>query len=241
MTVTTFDAGVLDRDLIACALAFLRESASLYPQEQPLLAYSGGKDGLVASLLAQEAIGADVGICETSFYVPAQLADIRSTADRLGFRVTYKSILQPEHFRRYPRHLFPHRDVNAFSQFCEMRQRRSFEGFARARERRFIITGRKKRGNSVKSELYRKGDLVMVHPLREWTDPDIWAYLKHRGVAVPWVYQTPLGQAEGNSPWNLYRRYADKRLCWRAIHETDAGVVRDAAANGIAGAREFLQ
>ena len=203
-----------------------------------LIAYSGGKDGLVVALLAQEH-GVTEGACEVSFCFDRQVADIRATAERLGFNVTYREQLSYGWLREHPQHIFA-RDTGLVSVLCQRRQIASFERVAAERGARVIFTGRKRRGNSVKQAVYEKGAFVMAHPLACWDDGDVWTFLRDRGVARPWVYDTVFGRREGNSAWPFYRESADAATCWRAIYDTGVECVERASAAGIQGAVDCL-
>lgn len=238
MTVATFQARAsLDQDLILEARRIIKRALREYPGEA-LVAYSGGKDGNVAALLAQE-LGLNHGVCETSFTFLQQREDIRRTAQRYGHEVVYRSRLDLPWLKARPQHVFS-RNTRLINALCQVRQRATMESYAKAHGYRLIITGRKRAGNSVKAPIYEKGGFVYVHPLANWKDLDIWAYLKHRGQDVPWIYHTPFGRREGNSAWPFYRESTDRMVCYRAIYDTEPAIVEEAAVADIIGARAFL-
>jgi 3'-phosphoadenosine 5'-phosphosulfate sulfotransferase (PAPS reductase)/FAD synthetase len=237
MTVATFAAKPrIDPQRVAEARQIIKDGLRL---GRALVAYSGGKDGLCAALLARD-LGVTLGVCELSFTFVDQERDIRQTANHLGGQVVWRNTLDIAWLAAHPQFVF-NRDTRAINTFCQVRQRDSVEHYARDHGYRVVITGRKKHGNSVRYAIHpRANGTVGCHPLRDWDDGDIWAYLRDAGIPVPWVYRTSFGRHEGNSAWPFCRQYADKFNNYAVIYSIEPPIVLQAAAAGVIGAREFL-
>ncbi|MDR0472313.1 MAG: phosphoadenosine phosphosulfate reductase family protein [Treponema sp.] len=204
-----------------------------------IVAYSGGKDAIVVALLAQK-LGVIDGVCELSFCFTQQETDIKKQAISLGFNVQYRKKFDLRWLARHPQFVF-NNDTKQINAFCQIRQRDSCEKYALQNGYKVVITGRKNQGNSIKDTIYeRRNGTVGAHPLREWTDGDIWAYLRDKGIPRPWIYGTPFGLAEGNSFWPICRQYPDRDQNYTVIYGIEPNIVLQAARFGIIGAAEFL-
>ena len=204
-----------------------------------IVAYSGGKDAIAVSLLAQK-LGVNDGVCELSFAFTQQEIDIRKQAAALGFNIHYKKKLDLPWLAKHPQFVFSNdsKNVNAF---CQLRQRNSAEQYAAQNGYKCVITGRKNQGNSIPEAIHeRRNGTIGVHPIREWTDGDIWAYLRDNGIPMPWIYSTPFGRSEGNSGWPLLREYPDRKRNYAVVYGIEPGIVIEAARFNIAEAAEFL-
>jgi 3'-phosphoadenosine 5'-phosphosulfate sulfotransferase (PAPS reductase)/FAD synthetase len=237
MTVASFDACAVPQQLIDSALATIRNA--LAQGTRAIVAWSGGKDGLVAGLLARD-LGITDCCCDESFYFERQKDDVRDTARLQGVDVRYYDRLNMAWLAANQRLCFPYRDTKAFDRFCELRQRTTMHQHALLRGADIIITGRKQVGNMVKAPLYRKGAMLMCHPIYNWRDPHVWGFLQQRGVPRPWIYSTVIGQKEGNTPWTLFRRFADMAQNWAAVASVDMAPIRAAAPFNIRGAADYL-
>jgi 3'-phosphoadenosine 5'-phosphosulfate sulfotransferase (PAPS reductase)/FAD synthetase len=205
-----------------------------------IVAYSGGKDGLCAALLARD-MGIKMGVCELSYTFTNQEHDIRNTASGLGVEVEWRRTLDMAWLAKHPKFVFS-RCPEVVSAFCQIRQRDSVERCAKSHGHKVVITGRKKRGNSVRKAIDpRRSGTIGCHPIREWDDGDVWAFLRLRGVGVPWIYSTPFGKHEGNSAWPFCRQYLSRFENYEVIHNIEPKIVERAAEYGIVDAREFLQ
>jgi 3'-phosphoadenosine 5'-phosphosulfate sulfotransferase (PAPS reductase)/FAD synthetase len=205
-----------------------------------VIAYSGGKDGLAAALLAKDA-GISLGVCELSFTFAKQEWDIRLTAQRLGFTMIWRNSLSLSWLAQRPQYVFNH-DRKRTNELMQFRQRNSVERFAKHNHIPVVITGRKSQGNTVASAVHKRGNGTWgCHPLRSWDEADVWTFLRDRGVATPWVYQTPIGISQGNTGWPFCRECPDIQGNWRVIHDIEPSVVEAAALVDVVGARDFLR
>lgn len=227
---------VMDDSLRAIERALRGSSA------RPIIAYSGGKDGLAAAILCKQ-FDVSLGVCETSFCFTKQIRDIKRTARKLDFEVVYRDTLDMAWLARNQHVLFS-RNGKDKDYFYGKRQRRSFEEYARDNGYNVIITGRKKDTNSVPSISYDVRGYRSVHPLREWSDGNVWWLLKEHGVEVPWVYGTAVGKLIGNGTWAAHRAHDDyphHRQSWRDIFDIEPNIVRQAARHNLRGAQAFIR
>jgi 3'-phosphoadenosine 5'-phosphosulfate sulfotransferase (PAPS reductase)/FAD synthetase len=205
-----------------------------------VMAYSGGKDAVATSLLLKQ-FGVIDGLCETSFYFTRQKADVKKQADAMGLNISYREKLNLQWLSTHPQFVFSNDNKN-FNALCQVRQRDSAEQYALQNGYKVVITGRKNQGNCVPKEIYeRRNGTVGAHPLKYWTDGDVWAYLRDNGIKRPWIYSTPFGLTEGNAPWILCRQYPDKYRNYQIIFGMEPDIVIEAAKYGISGAAEFLE
>jgi 3'-phosphoadenosine 5'-phosphosulfate sulfotransferase (PAPS reductase)/FAD synthetase len=204
-----------------------------------VVAYSGGKDGLAVALLARD-LGVNIGVCELSYTFTEQEKNIRATANLLGFtEVVWRKKLSISWLARRPQYVFC-RD-RRYNEFCQHKHRSSVEDWAKLNGYPVVITGRKSKGNMVKAPIYSlKNGTIGCHPLKDWDDGDIWAFLRDRGVARPWIYSTRLGQTLGNGVWPSFHDFPDRQANYRVIYDIEPAVVHEAALVDVAGAREFL-
>jgi len=225
------------RDRMADAYRILTAGRKLGPV---MVAYSGGKDGLAAALLARDVGVGGLNVCELSFTFRRQEQDIRATAHRFGINVVYRHHLSLGWLAAHPQYLFTH-DMKLNGALCHLRQQNSVESYARRHGIQVVITGRKTLGNSVRQAIDpRKNGTTGCHPLRGWDDGDVWALLRDRGVPMPWVYSTPFGRRQGNTGWPFCRLGSTIQENYEIIYQIEAETVLDAAEAGVPGAREFL-
>jgi 3'-phosphoadenosine 5'-phosphosulfate sulfotransferase (PAPS reductase)/FAD synthetase len=195
---------------------------------------------LVAAILAKKFLGLTDGVCDLSFCFVKQEKDIRQTARRLGFDVEWSKRLDYEWLAKRPNFVFPSKTSHVDA-ICQNRQRKTIAQFVKRRGFNTVITGRKRHGNTVKSEVYTTKGYVSCHPIAAWRDEHIWRFLKDEGINVPWVYSTILGKTEGNSAWLFYREHTTSLMrSWLDIYKTEPAIVKDAAIYGVRGAKEFL-
>jgi 3'-phosphoadenosine 5'-phosphosulfate sulfotransferase (PAPS reductase)/FAD synthetase len=178
-------------------------AGALRVSKKPLIAYSGGKDGLVAAhLMAQH--GATNGVCETSFYYATQEADVRQTAARLGLNVSFQENRDDDWLRKHPEFLFAD-DAPTRSKSFAGRQQRTMRINAEKQGADMVVFGRRTEENSVKTMLYPVHGRLSFHPIRDWRETDVWAYLASVGIERPWIYSTVHGTHSGNSPFYSLR------------------------------------
>jgi 3'-phosphoadenosine 5'-phosphosulfate sulfotransferase (PAPS reductase)/FAD synthetase len=235
--IKTFAALPVSDEMVERARNVIREALTM--GRGAVVGWSGGKDGLVAGLLARD-LGIVDGCCDESFYFDAQKADIRAMATSLGVHVRYYDRLGMDWLAKHQRLCFPFGDTAATNLMCEARQRKTMEVHAAHQHAEVIITGRKQDGNNVKAPIYRKGNVLMCHPIYNWRDGHVWGFLHQHRIPMPWVYTTPLGQVWGNSPWPSFRRSANMHENWRVVASIEMKVLRDAAPYDIRGAAEVL-
>lgn len=205
-----------------------------------VIAYSGGKDGLAAALLALDQ-GITLGVCELSFTFSRQEQDIKRTANSLGFTMVYRKNLNLSWLAAHPQYVFSH-DRKRTNELMQFRQRNSVESFARHNHFPVVITGRKSQGNTVAKAVHKRGNGTWgCHPLRSWDEGDVWTFLRDRGVATPWVYGTPIGISQGNTGWPFCRECPDIQGNWNVIYGIEPTIVHQAALVDVAGARAFLR
>lgn len=202
-----------------------------------VIAFSGGKDSIVAAHLASK-LGVRDAVCETSFCFAQQIRDFRTSAEQMGLSVAYRNSLTWEWLAKHPRWVMT--PLAEQGQFYALRQQRTVKTYAKDNRFEGIIYGRRTEENTVKAPVYSTADgLWHCHPLRDWKTGEIWAYIRQHGLHYPTIYDHVIGQKEGNTPFNILppEHFPDP---WAAIHDYDDTVVpRFAEFN--ADARAFLE
>jgi 3'-phosphoadenosine 5'-phosphosulfate sulfotransferase (PAPS reductase)/FAD synthetase len=178
--------------------------AALVGKVNPLVAYSGGKDGNVVMHLVNTMTKVK-GVCEMSFYYEKQKQDIEDSAARLNYELEVKESLDWNWLSRHSRFVFAE-DVKLRADRCRLRQQTSVKKQGLLNKSDIVIFGRRTQENSVKSKLYEANGLLNFHPIREWRHEDVWEYIDRTPeLEVPWIYSQYHGQKAGNSPFYSLR------------------------------------
>lgn len=204
---------------IAEAKQTLRTVASTC--RRPVIAYSGGKDSIVVAHLARE-LGITEAVCELSWYFYEQTRNVQDIARHLGLRVTYKDSLSIHWLRRHPEIIFSNSSrVRAWT--FQVRHQRTVQRYAKEVGADCQIFGRRTEENSVPRRLYRTKHGLQCHPIRDWTEAQVWAYFERYNIPIPWIYGTAFGEREGNAPFYTLRAadYGTVPECWNLIASLD--------------------
>lgn len=205
------------------SIEIIRKASSL---GKGVVAFSGGKDGLVAAILINKIIPNIEMVCETSFYFPKQLEDIKKTAKMLGFNVTYVCNLSDEWLMNHKTKLLFSSSAKVRQWSFNVRQQNTIKKFAIKTRAQVTYTGRRTQENSVPKEIYStKKNGMQAHPLRNWTTNDIWEFILDQGLERPFIYSTKWGE-QGNSPFYSYNpKKSNKTIeeCWDLVNEIDGG------------------
>ena len=118
----------------------------------PLVAYSGGKDGNVVMHLVNR-IRPIKGVCETSFYFQRQKQDVEQTIANLNYDVEIKDSLDWAWLSKHQNIIFANDSKNRSKSFA-MRQQAVVANHAHLHNHDVVIFGRRTQENNVKSKLY---------------------------------------------------------------------------------------
>lgn len=207
--------------LVDATLASIEQVLAGY--RNPLVGYSGGKDGLVVHHLVNR-VRPTPGYCEASFYFRQQVADIEATIDRLGFDVQVGHRLTYRWLADHSRFMFS--DDNKLRQHdARLRQQTGVQLMARRGGHDLMVWGRRVETNTVPSVLYETRKGPQFHPIRDWTTEDVWRYIDEEiGIPRPWIYTTPFGPLSGNAAFYSFRlRQVDGDLAraWALVDSLD--------------------
>ena len=196
---------------------------ALSQSKKPFVAYSGGKDGLIVAHMVTQHQPKIKMVCETSHTFETIIQDIKSIAEHYNFNVEYLSSLTDEWLIKNPQFLFTSEGKH-IKNYCSQRQQRTLKKFQKKGGYDLTFTGRTKYDNNVKAEIYDTKHKLQAHPIRDFTDQDVWSYFKKTGLRVPKIYKTKFGEKTGNSPF-YSMGYKNKGLsidkCWEAVNEID--------------------
>lgn len=194
---------------------FLRQS------KKPVIAMSGGKDGVVAAHLVHQVANLP-SVCEVSFYYEQQTQDIKDSAARLGWNVAYRDSLSVDWLRRHPE--LPFSDVPSVRSASFLaRQQKTVNKEMTRFDYTGAIFGRRTQENTVRAKHYTAAGRDSFHPIRDWSEDDVWAYFAKHQIPVPWIYSTEHGKREGNSPFYSIHSYAAGGVinAWRISSSID--------------------
>lgn len=198
--------------------------SALARARNPLVAYSGGKDGLVVAHLMAEH-GVTKGVCELSFYYQRQVDDVVDTARRHGFDVSWERRRDDEWLRRHPEFIFAD-DVAIRSRSFALRHQGTVKHYGKRHGHDLLIFGRRSDHNTVPAMLYPAGGFSSFHPIKDWRTEHVWEYLEMVGIARPWIYSTRHGDLMGNSPFYsiMARDVGGVANAWRIVTSLDASI-----------------
>lgn len=197
---------------------------ALYNSKKPLVAFSGGKDGLIVAHMLKTYVPDIKMICEISHTFKEVVEDIKKIAKQYNFNVEYKDSLNDQWLINHPEYIFAS-DTKIISKYCFARQQSTIKKYQKKGGYDCTFTGRTKFDNTVKAEIYNtKDNGIQAHPIRNFTDDDVWQYFKEYNLTIPLIYKTKFGEKTGNSPW-FAMGYKNKNLpvykCWEAVNEID--------------------
>ncbi len=189
-----------------------------------VIAYSGGKDSIVAALLAKQA-GFQMAMCEISWYFERQTANAKENAKRIGLRCEWTDSMPISWLRAHPEAIFPSCSQLAVKSYV-VRQWNTYKRICAERGYRGMIYGRRRQENMVPSAMYYKKSeptVLQIFPIREWSHDEVWEWLKLQGFPTPWIYSTPFAITDCNAPFYLLRRGLNGGVarCWEIVSEMD--------------------
>lgn len=202
-----------------------------------IIAWSGGKDSIVVAHLLQE-FGIKKALCEVSFCFPQDKVEYRKIGAHLGLDVTFSERLTDAWLKLHPQFIFPKMKVG--KQFYALRQQAAIKEAAKGHTGYF--TGRRTQENQVPAMAYTNKDgTVTVHPLRAWKSVEVWQYIRHFDLPFPSIYSTPLGRAEGATPWcNINTTKYTREQCWKMVYDHDPVFFRNHLAQNYGEAKKYL-
>lgn len=228
--------GEYSKQKLAASKQILSEFASGFKSEKLLIAYSGGKDSIVAAHLATQ-LGIKHSVCEISYCSPLQVADFKKTAGQLGLNVVYKDSLSWEWLAEHPKWI--HGPLKEAGGFYSLRQQRTIKRHAAQQNYHGVIYGRRTEENTVRAPIYQTKDgMNHCHPIRDWTTAEVWAYIHAHQIHYPGIYDHPIGKKEGNTPLNRLPQEHWSNP-WAALHSYDPNFVQNFVPFS-ADARAFL-
>lgn len=204
---------------IESALAWIQKAKTQSARQ--LLAFSGGKDSIVVAHLAAK-LGIRDSVCETSFYFAKQTENIREIAAHLGLNVTWACKLSPNWLRNHPEVIFAD-DTKLRAWTFAVRQQNTVMQHAKIYGYDCQIFGRRTQENSVRAHLYRARAGLQCHPIRDWSEDEVWQYIRDNRIPEPWIYSTPFGQKEGNAPFYAMcaSDFGGVENCWALAAQLD--------------------
>lgn len=209
------DINKLEHEAIECLAKALSVSSC------PLVAYSGDKDAIVVAHMANK-LGVKNYVCETSFYFKPQLESIKKISYMLGLNVTYKNSFPSNWLRKNPQYIFSY-DTKLRGKLYAIRQQATVKRFAKVIKSDLQIYGRRTEENSVPKKIYKTRSGLQCHPLRDWTEYEIWLYFKKHAIPKPYIYSQEFSRSTGNAPWYTInpKHVGGVDQCWRIVQQID--------------------
>jgi 3'-phosphoadenosine 5'-phosphosulfate sulfotransferase (PAPS reductase)/FAD synthetase len=212
-------------ELESKAIAVIQKAVSLSTSR--VIAFSGGKDAIVVAHMCG-LVGIRDAVCETSFYMEKQKHCVIKTASDLGLNARFMSSLSDDWLRKHREIIFSN-DTKIRSWTFSARQQSTVKKHANRYKYDCQIFGRRTQENSVKSTLYKTEAGLQCHPIRDWTEKDVWDYFAKHGIRIPWIYGTRFGQLEGNAPFYTLKEKDMGSIdnCWALIESLDPKLNRE--------------
>ena len=191
--------------------------------DKNLIAYSGGKDSIVATHLARQ-FGVKDAVSEMSFQFTTATEDVKSSAKYFELNIEYREGLSMEWLKKNPKYIYA--ETKLQGSMYAMRQQRTVKNYAKEGNYTGVIFGRRTEENSVNSELYTlKSGVWQCHPLRDWKTQDIWAYIHANSLPYPRLYNTEIGMKEGFTYYLVIPSNFPNKNVWRPIYDVEPKVV----------------
>ena len=163
-------------------------------------------------------------VCEVSHTFDIVVKDIKEIANQYNFNVDYVNGVPDEWLMNNPECLFAS-ETKLIAKYCGRRQQRSLKNYQKKYGYDCTFTGRTNFDNNVKAEIYNtKSNKLQAHPIRNFTEKDVWDYFKFMDLRIPIIYKSKFGERTGNAPFYAMG-YKNKgcpiNICWDAVNELD--------------------
>ena len=198
----------------------------LEKSKKPVVAFSGGKDGYVATHIAYN-LGINYQVCETSFTFKKQRDHIKEIGKKLNFNIHYKNSLSWDWLKKNRKIIFSN-DTKLRGWSFAQRHQKTIHKFMKENDCDGVITGRRNDENSVKAPIYVNKHGLSCHPLYNWKEKDIWDYFAKEKLEIPYIYSTDFGKSEGNAPFYTLREkdIGSIEKCWEICLKIDNSIPR---------------
>lgn len=164
-----------------------------------LIAFSGGKDSIVAAGIAARH-GIVTGHCETAFCFQRDVTEYRAIARRIGLKCRFVEGLNLGWLARHQDLMFA--DTKGLAKYYAARQQRSVSARAKKMGAKAVIYGRRHEENTIPGAIYtRKDGLTQCNPIADWTHEEVWTYVLRSGFGYPKIYEHPVGRLNGAASW----------------------------------------
>lgn len=212
--------------------------------------WSGGKDAITLQWLMEQAgVDAPPFIALTrELEYPAFTQWVRDNAPD-GLEYVYAP-LGWKWLRDHPNMVFPQTSRLA-SDWMFRVQRTAIETYSANNGCDLVAVGKRTqdgnwvgpRGSNIS---HKKGGASTWSPIADWRHVDVVALQRYAGLVYPpTVYDTPRGYEVGTGPWPARSGTSNDPTApnygWNEVWAIDPEIVRQAAAEGIPGASEYLE
>lgn len=204
-------------------------------------AWSGGKDSVALSAVAELAGVADCVLGITDLEYPAFLAWV--TAHMPAQLEVINTGLDLDWLAAHPGMLFP-QTANVAAQWFSRVQHTAQRQYFRAHGLDVLLVGRRRAdGNFVGrdgSNWYSADGVLRYSPLADWSHAEVFALIDRFELPLPPFYGWARGYRCGTHPWAARQWCNGIMHGWQEVHTIDPAVVR-LAAERIPSAAEFLE
>jgi len=151
--------------------------------------FSGGKDSIVASHLANRFVGLKHGFSESCLLPQYTKDDIDMLIAHFGYSVVKSDRLKPQNFVQH----WDNQICNPKwkpSDLDSVRHWKSIPEYAKSVNAGLMLFGRRREENTIPKPIYYKRGLraLQVHPIWDWTRDEVWAYIKKNNLPYPRCY-----------------------------------------------------
>lgn len=188
-----------------------------------IIAFSGGKDSIVASHLASS-FGIKDAINDDSFMFTKSKMDVKNISNFFGLNLYIESGLTWDWLKKNQKFCAPPMKIQ--SQLYAKRQQKTVKGYSKRNGYTGVLYGRRKQENSVKSGLYQIASKQwQCHPLINWTTNDIWSYIYKNNLPFPNLYNHEIGEKEGFTSFLLPPEHFNGNV-WKSIYDYEPAIVK---------------
>ena len=202
------------------AIQFIEDFIKTSPRN--VIAFSGGKDSIVASYIAKN-LGVVDAINDSSFMFTRCKKETAQIAELFGLRLKTKANLDFNWLKKNPQYCQP--PMKLQPSLYGKRQQKTVKSYAKKNGFTGVLYGRRKQENNVRSGLYSLANgQWQCHPLINWTTNDIWSYIDSRKLPSPHLYTHEIGMKEGYTSYLLPPEHFGGNV-WKAIYDYEPEVV----------------
>lgn len=225
-----------------------RLSSRLLRSDNPVMAWSGGKDSIALQPVAELAGVSEsfIVLADERLEVPEFEEFVRSSAAPQGLYNERRSEVNLEWLAQRPNLVMPQTSKDAATWYRSV-QHTGQRNYAKRNSVDLMILGRRRADGNVvgrkkgEIEYVDRGGFTRYSPLTAWSHEDVLNVIAAYGLKLPSIYDHPRGFLVGTGPWAARTGTKSVAEGWREVAEIDLELVRLSAEHNLYGADEALK